>query len=247
MAPGASPIDSEAFVIRFMTTCCTWLRSPMMRGRPSGRRQSKVTVFAIEARKNSALSRTRAVRSILSTTKLAAPRVREHLPGEVGGTVDGLDRLLEVGALRGLRRQGQQREVDVPEERHEEVVEVVRDAAGEHPEALQLLGVQQAALELEPLLVRALALGDVEPRAEDLDGRPGGIPDELQLVVHPAPAPVPVAEAVVVSVVSLREELGQAGEHALGVLRVDAGGPEAGVRRPSPQAGSRAGSRCSGR
>ena len=61
-------------------------------------------------------------------------------------------------------RQIAQREVGVAEDRDEEVVEVVREAAGEHAEALRALRVDHPALE------RARG-GDIErgaDRADDL-------------------------------------------------------------------------------
>ena len=52
-------------------------------------------------------------------------------------------------------------EIEVADDDAQHVVEVVRDAAGEPADGLELRGVEQALLELAPL-------GDVEHGAEDL-------------------------------------------------------------------------------
>ena len=43
----------------------------------------------------------------------------------------------------------------------EEVVEIVRDAAREHPETFQLLHVEQLAFEIVPLAFRQSAIGQI--------------------------------------------------------------------------------------
>ena len=88
--------------------------------------------------------------------------VGQHLVGQFGR------------ALRGrlnLRRSGRrpatpgstsvERESGVSEHADEEIVEVVRDAAGQHAEALELLHVLHLRFETAPLFFGAHAIGDV--------------------------------------------------------------------------------------
>jgi hypothetical protein len=97
----------------------------------------------------------------------AAPaRVGQHLPGQVRRAPGGAHRLLDAAAGERLRRQVLLRQVEVRQDGQQQVVEVVRDAARQHPQALQLLAVQQPALHLQPLVLGQLALGDVLDRPD---------------------------------------------------------------------------------
>ena len=62
-----------------------------------------------------------------------------------------------------LRREGtlEHGELEIADHRHQQVVEVVRNPSRKHAQALQLLGVEKTSFELDPFLLRALALGDV--------------------------------------------------------------------------------------
>ena len=74
-------------------------------------------------------------------------RVGQQLPAQVGrANRHGLD-LIDVFAESARNRQLEAHQADVAEDAGQQVVEVVRDAAGQDAQALQLLRVQQLALE----------------------------------------------------------------------------------------------------
>jgi len=64
---------SEALVMRFMTTCCTWPASASMEGSERSRRMSSVAVLATLARSRCAFSSTSSLRSIPLTTNRPLP------------------------------------------------------------------------------------------------------------------------------------------------------------------------------
>ena len=113
-------------------------------------------------------------RSSGSTTNCALAGVGEHLLREVRGPARRLLDLTQVLHDRGFRRQAQPGQVGVAEHRHQDVVEVVGDAAGEHAEALELLGVQDLLLEAPPLVLGDFALGDILDCPEHPDRAPVG-------------------------------------------------------------------------
>ena len=116
--------------------------------------------------------------------EVPAPRVGQHLPGEVGGPLHRARRLLHVPAGRASLRELLQGQRGVAEDRGEEVVEVVGHAAGENAEALLLRRPPQR-------LLRRLPLRDVDRHAEHR-GAAGAGERERDLrglqVPHPAPA-----------------------------------------------------------
>ena len=87
---------------------------------------------------------------------VAEPREREEAPRQVrravAGGRDGPRRLLDHAAGRRLRRE----HVGVAEDPDEQVVEVVRHAAGKQPDGLELLGVALRLLRAPLLPVRLL-------------------------------------------------------------------------------------------
>ena len=85
----------------------------------------------------------------------------QQLAGERGGAVGGAADLLDVVAHGVVGRELALGEADAGEDHRQQVVEVVRDAAGELADALQALGLGQALLELGAPLGVAAALGDV--------------------------------------------------------------------------------------
>ena len=105
---------------------------------------------------------------------LAPLREREQLVGEVDGEVERLLGLLEHRERAVAPVEGQLRHRDVPEHALEQVVEVVRDPAGERPDRLQLL-------RLEPLLLQELALRDVRDRLDHRGDTPRGVKDGVRL------------------------------------------------------------------
>ncbi len=103
------------------------------------------------------------------------PREGEELVGQrsaaPGGGLDGRDRALKLGRIVGASLQHVQAAADD----HQEVVEVVRDPAGELSERVELLGLGELLVHRFELDLRIAAFGDV---ARDL-----GEPDELAVLV----------------------------------------------------------------
>src|SRR6266853_1333322 len=91
-------------------------------------------------------------------------------------SIGGLPHQLHVAPLRIVGRQAQEQELRAPGDDGQEVVEVVRDAAGELPHGFHLLNLAELSLALPERLFRALALADVEHGR--LDGRLAR-PDDL--------------------------------------------------------------------
>ena len=91
----------------------------------------------------------------------AAPRERQQVAGEVSAVhrraKDGVDDLVGVRIVRQIRSQ----QLDVAEDDREDVVEVVRDAAGQLADGFHLLRSEQRFARLLQRLVRLLQLGDV--------------------------------------------------------------------------------------
>ena len=85
---------------------------------------------------------------------------RQHLPGELGGAIGGAVDLLGVGAARIVGAHPVDDDVGVAEDRGEQVVEVVSDAAGQPSHGFHLLRVTEQLLELHALAQCIVALGD---------------------------------------------------------------------------------------
>ncbi len=85
----------------------------------------------------------------------------QQLPGEVGGALGGLADLLQVGMERLRRVHLLQGQLRVAEDHRQHVVEVVGHAAGQPAHRFHLLGLAQLRLQLLPLRLGPLALGDV--------------------------------------------------------------------------------------
>jgi len=87
--------------------------------------------------------------------KLPLARVREELTREIRGAARGFDAVAQhlLGRALGLEHQRGGR--DGPLDGREHVVEVVRDPAGEQPEALELLDVEKPSAQDHLLLLRA--------------------------------------------------------------------------------------------
>ena len=73
IAPGCSPMASAAFVMRFMTTCCTWPGSASITAGSVARRRWIATVLGMAVRNRSAFSRTMLDRSMRVTTYFPFP------------------------------------------------------------------------------------------------------------------------------------------------------------------------------
>jgi len=100
--------------------------------------------------------------------RTAAAGVCEQLIGELGRAQAGGTNVLERPARCLAFRELAQREVRVAEHGDEQVVEVVREPAREHPEALCALRIDHAAFEHAPR-------GDVDARADRAEDLAGGI------------------------------------------------------------------------
>ena len=71
--PGCSPMASDAFVIRFMITCCTWPASALTGGNARSRSSVSVAIFDVLLRSRWAFSSTSWLRSTALMSKLALP------------------------------------------------------------------------------------------------------------------------------------------------------------------------------
>ena len=92
-----------------------------------------------------------------------APGKRQQLAGEVGGPLRGARDLGDVAARRVGGRHVVLRHLGVPENRGQQVVEVMCDAAGQPADAFHALGQQQ--LMLEPPQFRDVLADDQQVRA----------------------------------------------------------------------------------
>ena len=119
--------------------------------------------------------------------------VGEQLRGQLCQPLRPLDRQVDVAARLGVRRKIQAGQLGMPHNAGQDVVEVVRDPAGQYPQSFEPLGLEQLSLEGDPRLRGALALGDIAHDREhrdalatlgqkadrrlDLDGAPVGSDD----------------------------------------------------------------------
>ena len=88
--------------------------------------------------------------------------IGEHLARKVRRAAGRLLYLDQVLTCRRFRGNPHQRQVGVSQHHHEDVVEVVRDPAGQHPQALQFLHVEHLGLYQTVLLFKALPLRGVD-------------------------------------------------------------------------------------
>src|ERR1700757_3090976 len=72
--------------------------------------------------------------------------------------------------LRAARRRALQVQLRHRDDRHQGVVEVVRNAAGERAQCLELLRMMQLMLQLAPLRLGLACLGDVSEDHEKMRG-----------------------------------------------------------------------------
>ena len=83
---------------------------------------------------------------------VAGPAEREDLTNQVGGTLGCQANLIEVTREFGVLARCLACEPGKPVDACQDVVEVVRDPAGQRAHSLQLLGLSQLKFELQPLL-----------------------------------------------------------------------------------------------
>ena len=104
---------------------------------------------------------------------------REHLLREVGRAHGGAGNLFGIGAAFILGIERGQHDLGVADDRRQQVVEVVGDAAGETAHGLHLLRVAQLLFQQQPPLKRIVALR--HDGGEELSGdRPQGKKHEQQ-------------------------------------------------------------------
>ncbi len=94
------------------------------------------------------------------------PRIREELLREIRGAAHGVERVAKDWLRGVLVREHERRDADRALHRGEHVVEVVRDAAGEDAEALELLHVEELRLERGVLLLGAPSLREIQDEAD---------------------------------------------------------------------------------
>jgi hypothetical protein len=108
---------------------------------------------------------------------------REQLLGQLARAPPGARDLLDIGAQRVLRPQAARDQRGVTQDHRQQVVEVVRDAAGELPDRIHLLRLAQ-------LFFEAAAIVDVLQRA--VDARDHALRVALGLTDRPHPDPASV-------------------------------------------------------
>ena len=73
--------------------------------------------------------------------ELPLARIREHLSGQVGGLLAGLDDSIQQPGGRAVRRQQLLGQAGVADHDHQQVVEVVGDGGRQHADAFPFLGL----------------------------------------------------------------------------------------------------------
>ena len=107
--------------------------------------------------------------------QVLAPREGEHALGQRRAALRALHGVVEQRHQLGIVRQPLAHQLEAAEHRHQQIVEVVRDAAGELADRIHLLRLEQRLAGLLEPLLRLAALGDV---ARDL-----GEADDLAAIV----------------------------------------------------------------
>ena len=156
--PPPAATASEAFVTRFRTT---W-RSCVASASTGGRRRGQVVhEFGIDRDHRSqqpghVADEGGQVDRLEVESALA--RVRQDLLHEVGGPAGVLPDLLEPGCGGRVLREGVRGQLGEPDDRRQDVVQVVGDPPGQDAQALQLLGPEHLGLQVPPLpLARSMA------------------------------------------------------------------------------------------
>ena len=107
--------------------------------------------------------------------KLLTPREGQHPLGQHRAALRALNRVVEQRHEFGIVGQALAHQFEAAEHDHQQIVEVVGDPAGELPDRLHFLRLQQGLARRFELLLSVLPLGDV---AGDL-----GVADQLAVVV----------------------------------------------------------------
>ena len=141
-------IASRALIARFITTCSSWQRSATSgQGASSSSKRSSNCAPIRRASSGPHLPHDLVEVQRPRAQRLAAAE-REQALRELGRALARALGLVDVAADRVVLVQPQQRELAEPDHGGHEVVEVVRDAARQPADGLELLGLQQRALEL---------------------------------------------------------------------------------------------------
>ena len=102
---------------------------------------------------------TRSLKTVVSCESIARLKVRMRVTS--ARAVRGHDDALEVRGERAVLGHGRERHLRVQQDRRHDVVELVRDAAGERADGGDALAMLQSPLELEPLLLGDRTLADL--------------------------------------------------------------------------------------
>ena len=102
----------------------------------------------------------------------------EELLSELRRTLAGRVDELDIAPDGGVDVASMQHGGGAPEDDGEQVVEVVRDTAGEPPDRLDPLGLMEPRLGLPEGGLRPLAIGDVARDGDDAGGTPGVVPEK---------------------------------------------------------------------
>ena len=191
-----SPSPASALVQRFIATWCSWVASPTIAASPASRRFSRRTPGGSEAASSSSVSSITACTLIGTAFADAAAAEREDALDERLGAAAGMHHIVEVAAHDAAFGRGLLRELAVAEDRAEDIVEVVRDAAGERSHRFHFLRL--AKLDFEPLLFRlgVLARGDVDRRPDEAMHLAGRIANAASARLQPVPFAIGMTNAV---------------------------------------------------
>ena len=136
------------------------------------------------------MSRTTSFTSRTSAWEDLPAAVCKELHRQGRGARGGSHHLLDL--LRGVRAvfQRVERELAVAADGEQDVVEVMGDAPGEAADGLELVGLSQLGLQPRPMLLRQMAVGDVDGHADRALG------DALLVDEAPASGLHPTLDAV---------------------------------------------------
>ena len=149
------------------------------------------------------------------------PAEGEQLSRQDAGAFGGRADLGDVLRFRALHPDVVEQQIAVAEDRGQEIIEVVRDAAGQLAERFHLLRTQHLILQL-------LALGDVHERADESNGFAIGVPRNDRALEQLRVGSVGALEPIFACpMIALRECVAKAERGARAVVRVNVSLPEA--------------------
>ncbi len=137
--------------------------------------------------------------------QVLAPGEGEHALRQRRAALGTLDGVVEQAQQAGVLGQALAQEFEAAQHRHQQVVEVVGDAAGELAHRLHLLGLGQGSLRLRQRLFGAAALGDVAGYLGEADMRTVLAADRIDDDAGPEAGPIAAQAPALGRELALRE------------------------------------------